>query len=91
MGEQEREYFSHKGLKGPQRRGVQEGVHCHSTLNCLHLHPWDGDLRAQGLAWQDAVTLVLAGGEMISARLDGKRPSVHEKELDSTICLGERF
>merc|ERR1719289_213236 len=36
---------------------------------------------------KDAVTLVPAGGEMISGRLDGERPSVHGKELDSTICL----
>merc|ERR1711971_881028 len=36
---------------------------------------------------KDAATLVPAGGEMISGRLDGERPSVHGKELDSTICL----
>ena len=36
---------------------------------------------------KDAVTLVSAGEEMISGRLDGERPSVHGKELDSTICL----
>merc|ERR1712172_367301 len=37
---------------------------------------------------KDAVTLVPAGGgEMISGRLDGERPSVHGKELDSIICL----
>merc|ERR1712032_1380966 len=36
---------------------------------------------------KDAATLVPAGGEIISGRLDGERPSVHGKELDSTICL----
>merc|ERR1719430_1148238 len=36
---------------------------------------------------KDAVTLVPAGGEMISGRLDGERPSVHGKELETTICL----
>merc|ERR1712172_297122 len=36
---------------------------------------------------KDAATLVPAGVEMISGRLDGERPSVHGKELDSTICL----
>ena len=36
---------------------------------------------------KDAATLVSAGGDMISGRLDGERPSVHGKELDSTICL----
>ena len=36
---------------------------------------------------KDAVTLVPAGGEMISGRLDGERSSVLRKELDSTICL----
>merc|ERR1719295_2429104 len=36
---------------------------------------------------KDAVTLVPAGGEMISGRLDGERPSVHGKELESAICL----
>jgi len=36
---------------------------------------------------KDAVTLVPAGGLTISGRLDGERPSVGGKELDSTICL----
>merc|ERR1712130_933306 len=36
---------------------------------------------------KDAVTSVSAGGEMISGRLDGERPSVHGKELETTICL----
>ena len=36
---------------------------------------------------KDAVNLVSAGEEMISGRLDGERPSVHGKELESTICL----
>ena len=36
---------------------------------------------------KDAATLVPAGGDMISGRLDGERPNVHGKELDSTICL----
>ena len=35
----------------------------------------------------DAVTLVPASEEMISGKLVGERPSVHGKELDSTICL----
>ena len=36
---------------------------------------------------KDAVTLVPAGGEMISGKLDGERPTVHGKELESAICL----
>ena len=36
---------------------------------------------------KDAVTLVPANGLTISGRLDGERPSVRGKELDSTICL----
>ena len=36
---------------------------------------------------KDAVTLVSVGGEMISGRLDGERPTIHRMELDSTICL----
>ena len=36
---------------------------------------------------KDAMTLVPAGGLTISGRLDGERPSVGGKELDSTICL----
>merc|ERR1719474_1937145 len=36
---------------------------------------------------KDAVTLVPAGGEMISGKLDGERPSVYGKELESAICL----
>merc|ERR1712130_1024790 len=36
---------------------------------------------------KDAVTLVPAGGEMVSGKLDGERPSVHGKELESAICL----
>ena len=38
-------------------------------------------------AAKDAVSLVPAGGEMISGKLDGERPSVHGKELESAICL----
>ena len=36
---------------------------------------------------KDSVTMVPAGGETISGKLDGERPSVHRKELDSSICL----
>merc|ERR1712172_468350 len=36
---------------------------------------------------KDAVTMVPSVGATISGRLDGERPSVHGKALNSTICL----
>ena len=36
---------------------------------------------------KDAVTLVSAGGEMISGRLDGERPTLQGQVLNSTVCL----
>ena len=36
---------------------------------------------------RDAVTLVSAGSEIVSGKLDGERPSVQGKELNSTFCL----
>ena len=36
---------------------------------------------------RDAVTLASAGSEMVSGKLDGERPSVQGKKLNSTICL----
>ena len=36
---------------------------------------------------KDAVTLVSAGEDMFSGRLDGERPGVAGKSLDENICL----
>ena len=60
---------------------------CTATVPCIAFTFIPGMEICALKAPKDAVTLVSAGGEMISGRLDGERPSVHGKELDSTICL----
>ena len=60
---------------------------CTATVPCIAFTFIPGMEICALKAPKDAVTLVPAGGEMISGRLDGERPSVHGKELDSTICL----
>ena len=60
---------------------------CTATAPCIAFTFIPGMEICALKAPKDAVTLVSAGGEMISGRLDGERPSVQGKELDSTICL----
>ena len=60
---------------------------CTATVPCIAFTFIPGMEICALKAPKDAVTLVSAGREMISGRLDGERPSVHGKELDSTICL----
>ena len=61
---------------------------CTATAPCIAFTFIPGMEICALKALKDAVTLVpAAGGEMISGRLDGERPSVQGKELDSTICL----
>ena len=60
---------------------------CTATAPCIAFTFIPGMEICALKAPKDAVTSVSAGGEMISGRLDGERPSVHGKELDSTICL----
>ena len=60
---------------------------CTATAPCIAFTFIPGMEICALKAPRDAVTLVPVGGEMISGRLDGERPSIHIKELDSTICL----
>merc|ERR1719430_3065237 len=60
---------------------------CTATVPCIAFTFIPGMEICALKAPKDAVTLVPAGGEMISGKLDGERPSTHGKELDSTICL----
>jgi hypothetical protein len=60
---------------------------CTATVPCIAFTFIPGMEICALKAPKDAVTLVSAGGEMTSGRLDGERPSVHGKELESTICL----
>ena len=60
---------------------------CTATAPCIAFTFIPGMEICALKAPKDAVTSVSAGGETISGRLDGERPSVHGKELDSTICL----
>ena len=60
---------------------------CTATMPCIAFTFIPGMEICALKAPKDAVALVTAGGEMISGRLDGERPSIHGKELDSTICL----
>ena len=60
---------------------------CTATAPCMAFTFIPGMEICALKAPKDAVTSVSAGGETISGRLDGDRPSVHGKELDSTICL----
>ena len=60
---------------------------CTATVPCIAFTFIPGMEICALKAPKDAVTLVPAGGDMISGKLDGERPSVHGKELESTICL----
>merc|ERR1712212_597695 len=60
---------------------------CTTTVPCTALTFIPGMEICALKAPKDAVTLVPAGGDMISGKLDGERPSVQGKELDSPICL----
>merc|ERR1712233_241784 len=60
---------------------------CTATAPCIAFTFIPGMEICALKAPKDAVTLVPAGGEMVSGKLDGERPSVHGKELESAICL----
>ena len=60
---------------------------CTATVPCVAFTFIPGMEICALKAPKDAVTLVSTVGEMISGRLDGERPSVRGKELNSTICL----
>ena len=60
---------------------------CTATAPCIAFTFIPGMEICALKAPKDAVTLVPAGGDMISGKLDGERPSVQGKELDSPICL----
>ena len=60
---------------------------CTATVPCIAFTFIPGMEICALKAPKDAVTMVPDGGEMISGRLDRERPSVHGKELDSSICL----
>ena len=60
---------------------------CTATAPCMAFSFIPGMEICALKAPKDAMTMVKAGVEMISGRLDGERPSVHGKDLDTTICL----
>merc|ERR1719209_297759 len=60
---------------------------CTATVPCIAFTFIPGMEICALKAPKDAVTLVPAGGEMISGSLDGERPNIRGKELDSNICL----
>jgi len=60
---------------------------CTATVPCIAFSFIPGMEICALKAPKDAVTLVDADVEMISGRLDGERPSVHGKDLDTPICL----
>merc|ERR1719385_232794 len=60
---------------------------CTATVPCIAFTFIPGMEICALKAPKDAVTLVPAAGATISGRLDGERPSVQGKELDSAICL----
>ena len=60
---------------------------CTATAPCIAFTFIPGMEICALKAPKDAVTLVSAGGGMISGRLDGERPSVWENMLVSTIYL----
>ena len=60
---------------------------CTATVPCIAFTFIPGMEICALKAPKDAVSLVPAGGEMVSGKLDGERPSVHGKELESAICL----
>merc|ERR1719239_311044 len=63
------------------------GKECTATAPCVAFTFIPGMEICALKAPKDAATLVPAGGDMISGRLDGERPGVQLKALDSTICL----
>jgi len=63
------------------------GKECTATAPCIAFTFIPGMEICALKAPKDAATLVPAGGDMISGRLDGERPGVQLKALDSTICL----
>merc|ERR1719175_21163 len=60
---------------------------CTATVPCIAFTFIPGMEICALKAPKDTVTLVPAGPDMISGKLDGERPSVHGKELESAICL----
>ena len=60
---------------------------CTATVPCIAFTFIPGMEICALKAPKDAVSLVPASEEMISGKLDGDRPSVQGKELDSPICL----
>ena len=60
---------------------------CTATVPCVAFTFIPGMEICALKAPKDAATMVPASGRTISGRLDGERPSVQGKELDSTICL----
>ena len=60
---------------------------CTATVLCIAYTFIPGMEICALKAPKDAVTSVSADGAMISGKLDGERPSVHGKELETTICL----
>merc|ERR1719209_2348094 len=63
------------------------GKECTATAPCVAFTFIPGMEICALKAPKDAATLVPAGGDMISGRLDGDRPGVQLKAIDSTICL----
>ena len=60
---------------------------CTATVPCIAFTFIPGMEICALKAPKDAVTLVSAGGGMISGRLDGERPGVEGNALNETICL----
>ena len=60
---------------------------CTATVPCIAFTFISGMEICALKAPKDAVTLVPAGGGMISGSLDGERPGVEGKALDEPICL----
>ena len=60
---------------------------CTATVPCIAFTFIPGMEICALKSQKDAVTLVSAGGEMISGRLDGERPTLQGQVLNSTVCL----
>ena len=60
---------------------------CTATVLCIAFTFIPGMEICALKAPKDAVTLVSAGEDMFSGRLDGERPGVAGKSLDENICL----
>ena len=60
---------------------------CTATVPCIAFTFIPGMEICALKAPKDAVTLVSAGGGMISGRMDGERPGVGGSALNETICL----